>query len=498
MRSLNTCLVKLVVLLLGISTGHSSLVPGPRFANYGTNRVHYVRSGTQGEVVVLIHGWGGSIDSWYLQIPELQKHFQVVAIDLPGHGQSDKPGIPYTMQVFAEGVNAVLKDALISKAVLVGFSMGAPVMCKFYQMYPSKVSGLITLDGSLRGFDLTSEQWKGFVDPYKGPEYREAAGRFIDFMFPNPESAPLRERVRKTVVATPQNVLVGSFESLFDKFSWQPVKIEVPLLVVNAINPLWNEDYRAHVTKLQPKAVYKEISGTGHFLMLEKPQEVNAEIVQFVQNTVGEKGTQSLSKSSGDWKNLFDGKSLVGWKLYGKSEPPGAGWKVENGILKKLAGKKGGDIVTVEKFQNFELEWEWRLEPGGNNGLKYFVTEERPSAPGHEYQMIDDNGHPDAKVAKRLTATFYDVLTAGENKKLKPVGEWNFSRVVASGNHVEHWLNGDKVLEYELGSPALKTAIVESKFKNAVGFGTSIKGHIMLTDHSDEAWFRSIRIRSKD
>ena len=196
------------------------------------------------------------------------------------------------------------------------------------------------------------------------------------------------------------------------------------------------------------------------------------------------------------WKLLFDGQSLQGWRLYHKKDAPAAGWKVEGGVLKKLAMEKGGDIVTEAKFDNFDLRWEWRIAAGGNNGVKYLVTEERPSAPGHEYQMIDDTGHPDGKLGtKRQTASFYDVLPPATDKPLKPVGQWNVSRILVQGRQVQHWLDGKMVLQYELGSDAVKAAVAESKFKSAEGFGTKIKGHIMLTDHQDECWFRNIKIR---
>ena len=198
------------------------------------------------------------------------------------------------------------------------------------------------------------------------------------------------------------------------------------------------------------------------------------------------------------WKLLFNGKDLAGWRLYGKETPPGPGWKVEEGILKKLADVRGGDIITTDMFEDFELSWEWRISPAGNNGVKYLVTESRPSAPGHEYQMIDDALNPDGKVGPiRQTASFYDVLPPSpqKDKLLKQVGEWNASRIVLRGPHVEHWLNGDKVLKYELGSDAVKAGIAKSKFKSATGFGEKIRGHIMLTDHHDECWFRNIKIR---
>ncbi len=202
--------------------------------------------------------------------------------------------------------------------------------------------------------------------------------------------------------------------------------------------------------------------------------------------------------STAGWRPLFNGKDFSGWRAYGKQAPPGPGWKVEDGILKKAQGLRGGDIITEEKFDDYELSWEWRISPAGNNGLKYFVTEDRPSAPGPEYQMIDDATNPDGKSGPtHQTASFYDVLPPSpeKDKMLKPAGEWNLSRLVVRGTHVEHWLNGAQVLAYETGSDAVKNGIAKSKFKNAPGFGDKIRGHVLLTDHKDECWFRNIKIR---
>lgn len=196
------------------------------------------------------------------------------------------------------------------------------------------------------------------------------------------------------------------------------------------------------------------------------------------------------------WTLLFDGKTTAGWRLYGSTNGPGPGWQVSDGMLKKMKDGKGGDIITEKQFGNFELTWDWRVEAGGNNGIKYLVTEKRKNAPGHEYQMLDDEKHPDGKVGpKRQTASFYDVLPPAANKPSKPGGEWNNSRLLIQGNHVEHWLNGAKVLEYELGSDVVKAAVALSKFKTSEGFGTKIQGHIMLTDHKDEACFKNMKLR---
>lgn len=200
--------------------------------------------------------------------------------------------------------------------------------------------------------------------------------------------------------------------------------------------------------------------------------------------------TESEKKSG--WRLLFDGKTTEGWRGFKKESFPKNGWVVQEGWLKKIANVRGGDVITKEEFNDFELQWEWRLEPKANNGVKYLITEERDSGVGHEYQMLDDIGKP---FNKSSTAGFYAVLPPKENKAVKPAGEINHSRILVQGNHVEHWLNGEKVLEYELGSDEVMAGVAKSKFKNVKDFGTKIKGHILLTDHKDEAWFRNIKIR---
>ena len=198
------------------------------------------------------------------------------------------------------------------------------------------------------------------------------------------------------------------------------------------------------------------------------------------------------------WTLLFDGKSLNGWRPYGKpaGTPIAEGWKIEGGLLHKLPGVKGGDIISEKQYADFELAWEWRLAKGANNGVKYLVTEARPGAPGYEYQMIDDESDKWKSLhAKAKTASFYEVLPPAADKPLKPAGEWNSSRILVQGAHVEHWLNGQKVLTYELGSDAVKAGVAESKFKKYPDFGTKLTGHIMLTDHTDEAWYRTVKIR---
>jgi hypothetical protein len=202
-----------------------------------------------------------------------------------------------------------------------------------------------------------------------------------------------------------------------------------------------------------------------------------------------------------DWISLFDGKTLAGWRGYRKPDATTTRWTIEDGML-TIAAATGADtrgaldLITTDSYDSFELTWEWRISEGGNSGVKYFVVEDRDAAIGHEYQIIDDERHPDAKIGShRQTAAFYDVLAAAD-RPLKPAGQFNSSRIVVNGGRVEHWLNGTRVLAYELASPELIAAVEKSKFKGIERFGKPVKGHVLLQDHGDRVWYRNIRIRN--
>jgi hypothetical protein len=212
--------------------------------------------------------------------------------------------------------------------------------------------------------------------------------------------------------------------------------------------------------------------------------------------TAAEPNVLTAEEKAGGWKLLFDGKTTAGWRAIGKAEFPAKGWVVEDGILKHIAKAGGGDIVTTEDYENFELSWDWKIGPAGNSGVKYNMPDPKKGV-GCEYQMLDDEKHPDGAKGGGLhqTAGLYDLI-APVSKKANPVGEWNSSRIVVNGNKVEHWLNGGKTVEFELGSEALLSLVAKSKYKNTAGFGVKKKGPILLQDHGDAVEVRNMKLRT--
>ncbi len=252
-----------------------------RFATFDGNRIHYESVGSGREALVLIHGWSGDASVWRFQVPELAKRARVIAIDLPGHGASDKPQTAYTMEFFARAIDAVMRDAGVDRAVLAGHSMGPAVIRQFYRLYPQKTLALIAVDGALQ--NLYSGLLDSMIAQLRGPDYRDVALKFIASMFANAGTEALRDATLAATAATPQHVLIGSFEGMRDPAIWKDDPIGVPLLVLNAKSPFWTPEYVEYVRKLAPQVDYRVIEGPGHFLMLENPQEFNAALLDFLQ-----------------------------------------------------------------------------------------------------------------------------------------------------------------------------------------------------------------------
>jgi hypothetical protein len=226
--------------------------------------------------------------------------------------------------------------------------------------------------------------------------------------------------------------------------------------------------------------------------------------------------TLSDAEKKEGWRLLFDGKTFTGLRSYFETMEPSKGWSIEEGCFKNSKGNGrprsgGGDIMTAELFTDFDFRFEWSMPPGGNSGV-YYLFQERQDKPGvgmymgddgrspvgFEYQLLDDERHPDAlrNGPIRSTGSLYSLIAPNESKRLKPTGEFNESRIVVQGKHVEHWLNGAKIVEYDLGSPALIDAIAKSKYKDVPGFGDKTKTRILLQDHGDEVRFRNLKIRA--
>jgi len=192
---------------------------------------------------------------------------------------------------------------------------------------------------------------------------------------------------------------------------------------------------------------------------------------------------------------LFDGAKTDAWRAFKRDSFPTRGWGVEKGTLFPIVGGDRVDLVTKDMYKDFDLELEWKVGPSGNSGVMYDVAETEPETyyTGPEMQVLDDAAHKDGQNPKTSAGSLY-ALIAPSSKVVKPAGEWNKARIVKKGNHVEHWLNGTKIVEYELGSPALAALITDSKFKDWKRFGKEGQGHIVLQHHGDPAWFRNVRI----
>jgi pimeloyl-ACP methyl ester carboxylesterase len=250
------------------------------FADLDGMKVHYTNRGEGDAALVFVHGWNCDLTFWKKQVDAFPKT-RVIAIDLPGHGESDKPQIAYTMDLHARAIDAALRDAHVEKAVLVGHSNGTPVIRQFYRMFPQKTRGLVIVDGALRPF-APREQMEKFIAPMRAPDYREYIGKFVDAMTKPMKDAAARSEIKSAMLQTPQHVSVSEMESILPDELWRPDKINVPTLVILAKQPAWNAEYEAFVRGLVPNVDYRVWDGVSHFLMIDRPQEFNATVAEFV------------------------------------------------------------------------------------------------------------------------------------------------------------------------------------------------------------------------
>ena len=224
-------------------------------------------------------------------------------------------------------------------------------------------------------------------------------------------------------------------------------------------------------------------------------------------------GPNQLTKEeiSEGWELLFDGKSFNGWRGIGKDTVPDGHWKIEDNAIRKISSGnvptmpdgqplKGGDLITNSTYNDFELTFEWKISEAGNSGVKYNVIEEvsikngSSNALGFEYQVLDDDKHSDNLNPTHRTASLYDMIEA-VGKTTKPVGEYNTAKIVFNKNHGEHWLNGEKVVEYDLDSPEFDILFKKSKYRDKTDFTKHKTAHIVLQDHGNDCWYRNIKIK---
>lgn len=256
--------------------------PSSRFAQLDDMKVHYTTRGEGNTAVVFVHGWNCDATFWKGQVDALNGEIRVLAIDLPGHGESDKPPIPYTMDLHARAVAAVLRDAQVKSAILVGHSNGTPVIRQFYRKYPEKTKALVIVDGALRPFAERAEIDK-FIAPLRGPAYQDYIGHLADAMTRPLKSTDVREQIKAAMSRTPQHVSLSEMESILGPEVWRPDKINVPTLVILAKQPGWTADYERFVRELVPNVDYQVWEGVSHFLMMDKPLEFNAALLSFLR-----------------------------------------------------------------------------------------------------------------------------------------------------------------------------------------------------------------------
>jgi pimeloyl-ACP methyl ester carboxylesterase len=245
-------------------------------------KVHYTDYGSGENALLFVHGWACDETFWAGQAAPLAAKFHVITIDLPGHGQSDKPQIPYTMDLYARAIDAVLRDAKVQAATLIAHSNGTPVVRQFYRKFPGKTRALVIVDGPLRPFGDKAMMEK-FVALLKAPNYDENAGKMIDGMTSPIQDAAMREKIKTAMMRTPQFVAASEMEGTLDPELWKPDKIKVPVLMILAKQPAWSAEYEQFVRGIVPDLDYQMWENVSHFLMMEQPEKFNRAVETFVE-----------------------------------------------------------------------------------------------------------------------------------------------------------------------------------------------------------------------
>jgi pimeloyl-ACP methyl ester carboxylesterase len=252
-----------------------------RFTKLDSARIHYVNYGKGREALVLIHGWTSNLEFWRDQISDLAKRNRVIAIDLPGHGLSDKTQVTYSMDLFARAVDAVLRDAHVNRAVLVGHSMGTPIARQFYRQYPQKTLAIVIVDGPLRPFG-DRQMMEGFIAGLRGPNYKDAGGKMLATISGPLLSAADQERINSSFLNTPQHVVASAMAGMADESIWGRDKINVPVLAIMVKSDFFGGDIEPFYRSIAPNLDFQTWEGVGHFLMMERPKQFNDAVIAFL------------------------------------------------------------------------------------------------------------------------------------------------------------------------------------------------------------------------
>src|SRR5882724_315067 len=267
-----------VILLLCCLAGQAAEMRS-RFAKFGDNKIHYQVSGKGEEALIFIHGWTCNGDFWRGQVGAFPA-LRVITVDLPGHGQSDKPHVAYTMDYFARSIEAVMRDAKVKRAVLVGHSMGTPVIRQFYRLYPEKTLGLVIVDGGLRLF-IPKEQMEKLITGFRA-NYQVVGPQMIDGLLTPVKDAKLKNEIRTAMLSTPDYVAISAMEGMADEKIYAPDAIKVPVLAVLAKSPFWSEDTESFLRSVAPQLEFHMWEDVSHFLMMERPEEFNGTLQAFL------------------------------------------------------------------------------------------------------------------------------------------------------------------------------------------------------------------------
>lgn len=274
---MKTLLSLAIIIVFSVST--FALNQNGDFADFEGQKVYFKSFGKGKKAIIFIHGWACNADFWSESYTSFPEH-RVIAVDLIGHGRSDKPKTAYTIDYFAKSVEAVMKKAKVKEAVLVGHSMGTPVARQFYRLYPEKMKGLVIVDGALRAYGDKAAS-EAFIAPLRA-NYQETAKLFVGGMIQPIKDEKLKEKIRNAMLSTADYVGIGAMEHFSDEALWEKTQIKVPVLAIMANSTAWRPDEKEFFQTIAPSLDYQKWEGVSHFLMMEKPKEFNAEVKAFI------------------------------------------------------------------------------------------------------------------------------------------------------------------------------------------------------------------------